>query len=115
MAAHEHGPPAERGLPGGERGLLHQLLHPPPHLLQPAERAGWFLLQNLIETFSPIHSGGRGADIYLKSEVSIPKKKGSFDRECYGKMLGKRYKNRLSLKHRCYVKAMYIIRVTSSS
>ena len=47
LPAHEHGPPAERGLPGGERGLLHQLLHPPPHLLQPAERAGWFLLQKL--------------------------------------------------------------------
>ena len=33
-AVQEHGPPAERGLPGGERGLLLQLLHPPPHLLQ---------------------------------------------------------------------------------
>ena len=44
LPAHEHGPPAERGLPGGERGdllLHHQLLHPPAHLQQPAaERAG---------------------------------------------------------------------------
>ena len=53
------------------------------HLLtfsnQQSEQVG-FSCKNLIETFSPIHSGGRGADIYLKSEVSIPKKKGSFVR-----------------------------------
>lgn len=38
--ANEHGPPAERGIPGGERDLHHQLLHPPTHLHQPAKRAG---------------------------------------------------------------------------
>ena len=48
------------------------------HLLtfsnQQSEQVG-ISCKNLMDTFSPIHSGGRGADIYLKSEVSIPKKK----------------------------------------
>ena len=47
------------------------------HLLtfsnQQSEQVG-ISCKSLMDTFSPIHSGGRGANIYLKSEVSFPKK-----------------------------------------
>ena len=75
LPADEHGPPAERGLPGGERGLLLllELLHPPAHLLkQPADGTGRHPLKKLIDTDSSL--GDRRADVYLNSEVSLPEK-----------------------------------------